>query len=600
MSRRRKATPSKRSSRNSASRLRPARGSSRTSPRRRKATGSPSSGSGRDYVAIAVEYARAAVADRRRQRFGKWFRLAAKRFLADLERKDGFKFDARQASNACEFIEQLPHIEGKWATSTIVLHASHVFFVVNLFGFRKSDGTRRFNTALLAIARKNAKSTLAAGILLYCLCCEDEPGAQVITAATTGSQARIVFGVAKKMVEMTPDLREAFSVEPFANAIARWQNGASFKPINAKASTQDGLNPSHTALDEIHAHKTHDLLNVLQSAAGARANPLWLYTTTEGYETPGPWPETRHFAHQILKGVVQADHFLAVMFSVDDGDDDFDESKWPKANPLIEVNPVLLSKIREAAIEAKQMPGRLAEFRIKRLNRQSSTAKGWIKFGQWKSCARPVHLDQLVGLPCWGGLDLAATTDLCSFRLVWSLGGGRYATWGRRWVPEEAVKQRTQRGTVPYAAWVAAGHIEQTPGEVVDHDVIEAAIIEANEKFKPKAINYDDWNAKQLVAKLTDAGLPMAQFIQGPKSFNPPMKEFERAYLSGRFAYGTDPVLTWCASNLVVRYDANMNVAPDKKRAPDKIDDMVAMFMAFGGAVLELGEGTSFWEKEAA
>jgi len=492
----------------------------------------------------------------------------------------------------------LPHVEGTWATPTIVLHPAHVFFVVNIFGFRKPDGTRRFTTALLNIARKNAKSTLAAAILLYCMCCEDEQGAQLITAATTGSQARIVFKYAKDMVLKTPDLREAFAVEPFANAIARWHNGASLKPINAKASTQDGLNPSHAVLDEIHAHKTHDLLNVLRSAAGARRNPLWLFTTTEGYETPGPWPEQRHFAQQILTGKVQADYYLALIFSVDDGDDEFDESKWRKANPLMDVNPILLREIRKEAIEAKQMPGSLAEFRIKRLNRQSSTARGWIRFSNWKACGKPVDLAKLLAAPCWGGLDLANNTDLCSLRLLWKVDGVYY-TWGRRWVPEHAVQQRTNRGTVPYAAWVASGALEQTPGEIVDHGAIEAAVLEVHHKFKLRKLYYDGWNAAQLAQKLKDAGVEVEQFIQGPKSYHPAMQEFERAYLTGRFRYGIDPVLTWCAANLVVRRDVNLNMAPDKTRSADKIDDMSALFMAFRGGAVPTEGASSSWETVA-
>ncbi|WP_235028930.1 terminase large subunit domain-containing protein, partial [Mycoplasmoides pneumoniae] len=137
---------------------------------------------------------------------------------------------------------------------------------------------RRFTSALFAVARKNAKSTLSSSILLYCECCEPEEGAQVISAATTFPQASIIFNVAKRMVEKTPALREAFGLETWAKAITRFETGATFKPIHAKASTQDGLNPSHVGLDEIHAHKSADLLNVLTSAAGARGNPLWLYT----------------------------------------------------------------------------------------------------------------------------------------------------------------------------------------------------------------------------------------------------------------------------------------------------------------------------------
>jgi phage terminase large subunit-like protein len=232
-------------------------------------------------------------------KFGKWFRLAAKRFLDDLERAKSksppFIFDEWYAIDACDFIEELPHVEGEWGTVNVVLHPSHILFVVALFGFRNTDGTRRFTTALFAVARKNAKSFLCSAILLYCLCCEKENGAQVISAATTGSQARIVFNVAKRIVEKVAALRQQFMLESFANAMVRYETGGTFKPINAKASTQDGLNPSHCGIDEVHAHKNHDLLNVLKSAAGARRNPLFFYTTTEGYESPGPWGEIRHY-----------------------------------------------------------------------------------------------------------------------------------------------------------------------------------------------------------------------------------------------------------------------------------------------------------------
>ena len=554
-------------------------------------------------MAIADAYAREAVADRRGARFGKWVRLAARRYLDDRrrarQRGNAFVFDPWHAADACGFIEQLPHVEGKWDTPTIVMHPSHVFFVVNVFGFRDAaTGARRFTSALFAVARKSAKSTLAAAILLYCMCCENEPGAQVITAATTGQQARIVFNIAKRMVEATPDLRESFMLEPFANAIARYDTAASFKPINAKASTQDGLNPSHTVMDEVHAHKTHDLLNVLQSAAGARAAPLWLFTTTEGYETPGPWPEIRRFAQQLLRGVFDADHYFAVIYALDDKDREYDESKWIKANPLIDVNPLLLGAIRKEAAEAKRMPGKAAEFRIKRLNRQSASANAWLRLSAWQKCAGKVDLDALAGKPCSAGLDLASTSDLTVFRLTW-LVDGMYYTYGRRWVPTEAVRQRTERGTVPYAAWVEAGLLTQTDGDVTDYAVIEAEIVALCERFAPVEIAFDRWNAQDLCNRLIERDLPMVEFVQGPKSYHPMMQELERAYIGGKLAHGGDPVLQWCAANVVPRYDANMNAAPDKKRSAEKIDDFTALCMSLRGLVGTPAEATSFWETAA-
>lgn len=556
--------------------------------KRRKETLSPTTESApprRDFVAIALAYAKEAAADSTGKKHGKWIRLSAKRYLKDLKRAkekgSPFRFDAWQANDACDFIEKLPHVEGKWETPTIVLHPSHVFFVVQLFGFRNPDGSRRFSTALFAVARKNAKSTLAAAILLYCLCCEEEQGPQVISAATTGSQARIVWNVAKRMVEKLPDLREAFSLAPFANAIARYDVGGTFKPINAKASTQDGLNPSHVELDEIHAHKNHDLLNVLRSAAGARGNPLFLYTTTEGYESPGPWGEIRQFVKQLLEEVLEADHFLALYYAVDDADDDYDERTWQKANPLMDVNPLLEKELRKEAIEAKQMPGRAAEFRIKRLNRQSAPATAWVNLDKWKLGGGAIDLEWLKAYPCWGGLDLSSTTDLTSARLVWRVEDVLY-TWGRRWVPEQAVKNRTTRGTVPYASWVEAGLLEMTVGDVVDYAEIETAVLEMNERFRPKQWAFDRWNASDLVSRLFGAGVPMIEFIQGPKSYHPAVTALEVAYIAGNLRHAGDKVLQWCASNLVMRYDANMNMAPDKRKSTEKIDDMSALLMAIG------------------
>lgn len=528
-------------------------------------------------------------------------RLAARRFLADLKRtgKKGvpFEFSPWHAEDPCQFLELMPHVEGTWDTPTIVLHPAHVFATVNLFGFRRLDGTRRFTTALYAVARKNAKSTWAAGVLLYCQFCEGEVGAQVVSAATTGAQARIVFGIAKRMVEKTSDLREAWGVTAFANAIFSESNGGTFKPINAKASTQDGLNPSAVGLDELHAHKTHDLMNVLKSAAGARRNPLFLFTTTEGYESPGPWPEERTFAQQVLEGVLEADHYFAVIYAVDEKDDDFTESAWIKANPLMDVNPILAQKLREDALEAKAKPGKLAEFRIKRLNRQASSAFGWINLTKWKACAAAVDLDQMEGLPCWAGLDLASTTDMCAFRIVWKDGEKLY-TWGMRWVPEDAVAQRTLRGTVPYAAWVESGLIRQTEGEVTDYGVIRETVVELCERFRPQAVAFDKWNSTHLVNELMEQEVPMVEFRQGPKSYHPAMKELERVYLSGRLSHGGDPVLQWNAANLIARKDQNENMAPDKKRSKEKIDDMVALLMAMGVSIS--GESEERFDIESA
>lgn len=529
--------------------------------------------------------------DRKGEWTGLLLRQAARRFLADLRRalrkRPPFVFSVRKANAHCYFIENLPHVEGNWDTETIVLQPSQIFFVVQLFGFRKADGTRRFTEAVFCTARKNAKTTLAAAVLLSCLCLEPENGAQIISAATTGSQARIVWNMAKRMVEKRPELREVFDVETFANTINRYDTAAVFKPINSKASTQDGLNPSHTNLDEVHAHKSPDLLNVLRSAAGARRNPLWLYTTTEGYETPGPWPELREFVKRILEGVVEADHVLAVMFMLDAEDDELDEANWPKANPLIFINPIIREEMRKQAVQAANMPSARSEFRIKRCNLPAASAKSWVNLRKWNRCDGPVDLAALEGVPCWAAFDLASTTDMTAWRLLWYLEG-RWYTWGRWWVPADQVRQRSESNRVNYAGWVAAGHISQTDGDVADYDRIEADILEDCRRFSPRKVAYDPWNAQQLSTRLANEGVELEIFIQGPRSYHPALQALEVAYTTGRLAHGGNPVLRWNAANLVPRYDVNLNMAPDRKRSADKIDGMVSLAMAYGIAIKEI------------
>ena len=510
---------------------------------------------------------------------------------ASQAKKPPFLWSANQAIKACRFIERLPHVEGRWNTETITLAPCECFLVVQLFGFRRPDGARRFTTLLYCVARKNAKSTLAAAILLFVFCMEAEHGPQVLSAAMTGRQARIVFHIAQRMVQQNSGLQKAFTIEAFANSIVRYEVGGAFLPINSKASTQDGLNPSALCFDELHAHKTRDLFDVLRSAVGARADPLFMYTTTEGYETPGPWPEIRAFSFNVLDRVIEADHMLVIYYALDADDDDFDESKWIKANPMLGVS-IELKKMQEYAIEAKAQPGALSEFQIKRLNRQAAAAEGWVDLRRWQKCAGPVPLDELVGCPCWGALDLASTRDMNAWRLLW-LKDKIFYTWGRYWVPSLAVQQRTERRSVPYRSWVQAGFLTQTDGDAVDYRVIRESILEDCERFSPSKVAYDQWNATQLALELAEAGVPMEKFIQGPRSYNPAMQACEIAYVAGHLRHAGNPILTWNAANLVPRSDANRNLAPDKKRSADKIDGMVALLMAFGLYATEEGEGDS-------
>jgi phage terminase large subunit-like protein len=372
-----------------------------------------------------------------------------------------------------------------------------------------------------------------------------------------------------------------FDVECWAKSIMCRQNGGAITPINAKASTQDGLNPHLTVLDELHAHKDRALYDVLRSARGARRNPLQLVITTAGYNLEGVCYEQRKFAITVIKGLVVADHVFAAIYTIDDNDDELDPKVWPKANPNLDVSVFRRDLVAYAAT-ARASPDSLQEFKTKRCNVWSGSRAPWLNLLKWKRCAGKFSPEDLNGAECWGGVDLASTADIAAFALVFP-SKDRVRLWCRLYVPEEAVKPRSERGNVPYQRWVNDGWLITTPGDITDYDYIERDIRGALDRFDVQAISFDPWNAYHLVNKLTEDGAPMVEFRQGPKSYAPAMIEFERAVKGGALEHDGNPVLAWMASNLVVRRDVNENLAPDRKNSEDKIDGLVATIMAFGG-----------------
>jgi len=523
----------------------------------------------------------------------KWTRLAARRHLDDLKRTGwGYYFSDDEANRVCGFVEELPHVEGEWDSPTIQLEDWQVFLLAVVFGWRRdSDGLRRFNTAYIELARKNGKSAISSAVALYCLCCEGEVGPQVKTAATTGDQARIVFDVACKMVQGTfatqegmAEFREHYGVEAMANSIPCMTSGGNIKPINAKASAQDGLNPHLTIIDELHAHKDRALFDVLKSARGARKNPLSWYVTTAGYNVQGVCYEQRTLLTKILDGVVDMEHFFGIIYTLDEGDSEFNPAVWQKPNPNLGVS-VNLEEFSGYADEAKLSPDSHAEFKTKRCNIWTSARDGWVNIERWKLCNGAVDLDELVGVPCYMGVDLASTTDITAVQLVWYVDD-RVKTWGRYYLPEDAVKPRTERGNVPYQRWEKTGHLTTTPGNVTDYAYIEGDIKDLLDRFDVQEIAYDPWNASDLVNRLAEDGAPMVEFRQGPKSYNAGMLDLERHYIGGTLDHGGNPVLTWMVSNLVARKDVNGNMAPDKKHSEEKIDGIVAHLMGHSRALV--------------
>jgi phage terminase large subunit-like protein len=546
----------------------------------------------RDFAAIAEQYCRDVVASR--VLAGRLVKLACRRHLDDLTRAETvstwnsfpYEFDAWHAGNICDFIEKLPHVEGRWSTPTITLEPWQIWILCNVFGWRRrSDGGRRFEQAYTEVARKNAKSALTSGVALYCLTCEGEVGPQVKTAATSGSQARIVFDVASKMALATPDLRSEFGLQVMANAIVCEANAGSIMPINAKSSSQDGLNPHLTVIDELHAHKDRSLFDVLRSAVGARKNPLGWYITTAGYNSQGVCFEQRDYVVKILEGIFADDQYFGAIYTLDEGDDPFDEAVWPKANPNLGVS-VDIEKLRSYAKQAKNSPASAGEFKTKRLNLWQNAHSAWLSMEAWKACGDPtLRIEDFEGEPAWIGVDLADTNDLAAVVIIFEKDGMFHA-FSRFFLPELLVEICAHRTTTHYKNWADEGFITTTEGDFIDHGQIELEIRNLCATHQVEKIRIEHYGSAQISANLLQEGLPVEIVHKKPDSYSEPSKHLEAKVEIGKFRHDGNPVLTWMASNCVVDRRVNGTILPKKenKDSAKKIDGMDALIMAIGGA----------------
>jgi len=482
------------------------------------------------------------------------------------------------AVEACAFIERVPHVEGSWSTATIQLEPCQVFLVTCLFGWRHRahPARRRFTVVYFELGRKGAKSTLMAAIALFHVLREHEPGACVVCGATTGSQARIVFGIAQQMVRRSKWLRDQ-GAQALANAIIT--TDGVIKPVNAKASTQDGLNPSCIVLDESHAQK-FALHDVLKSAQGARPNPLLLCPTTAGYDLLSVGYALRTTLTKVLQRVFEADHFLGIIYTLDDADDWRDARVWVKANPMLGITPTL-DWVRSYCADAQQTPGLEGEFRVKVCSQWLQSSKAWLSMTQWDACEDPtLQLADFAGQRCFIGGDLAQLDDIAAVALLFERGEAICA-FVKFYLPRDVVAERGR--TVPaYLAWVKAGILDLTDGNMIDYGRIEADVRAWCRQFNVVALRFDQYGSAGIVSALAGDGFAAAILDKNRKNITPPARDLEARVRHRRFLHDGNACLKWMASNAVVTRGVDDSILPKKEgpESPNKIDGIDAILQA--------------------
>lgn len=552
------------------------------------------------HVDDALAYARAVCAGDITA--SKWTRLACQRQLDDLARPTGpdwpWVFDADKAARPCEFLELLPHIKGKWAREgrLIELEPWQCFILTTVFGWVHSvTGMRRFKEGYVEVPRKNAKSTLSSGLALYMLAADGEHGAEVYSCATTRDQARIVFDDAKAMANKTPDLRQWLGVAILQHSITVAYTSSKFMPLAAEGSTLDGLNVHFAVIDELHAHKTRAVYDVIDTARGAREQSLLWNITTAGTDRSGICYERRTHVTKVLDNIIQDPSIFGIVYTIDENDDPFDPAVWPKANPNFGKS-VLPDDMAAAARKAEAMPSALNNFLTKRLNVWVSGESPWMDMRAWDRCA-DANLRELsahLGAKAYIGLDLAQKKDFAALSIAWQGEEGHWNVCTRLYLNELAIQES---GNAHLTGWARQGYVQVTDGDLTDFDVVAEDLRTLCRQFDVQEIAFDPALSMYFAGKLIEEGLPLVEITQRAIFFTPPLIQVENLVLEKKLRHDGNPVMAWMVSNLVVKVSKfNELMAPTKERPENKIDGPIAMLMALGRALATTHTETSFWD----
>lgn len=536
-------------------------------------------------------------------------RCAVERHRRDLAQgaARGLSFDWAAAEAACVFIEHLRHSRGEWAGQPFVLAGWQLFIVASLFGWKRRDGTRRFRTAYVEVPRKNGKSQLAAAIGLKLAFADSEPGAEVYSAATKRDQALIVHGEAQRMVKATPELARRVTV--LRHNLSRPDLAQKFEPLGADEDTLDGLHVHGAIIDELHAHRTRGIWDVILTATSARRQPLTIAITTAGQDPTDAsvcW-EQHVYAEQLLRGVIEDDTYFAFIAALEQADLGrwHDESLWYAVNPNLGVSKKI-DYLREQAKQAARIPSKLTTFLRLELNVWSQETPRWIDLGLWdEQAGAPIDERSLVGRRAVAGLDLSSVSDLSAFVLLFPEPDGRLTILPRLWCPEAKLQDdERNRYREQYRAWARDGWIRVTPGNAIDYEAIEAQIAQDAQTFQIESIAIDRlYQGYMLAMRLQEQhGLQVAACGMGFLSMAGPCAEFERRLLARQLHHGGHPVLRWMASNVVVREDPAGNKKPDKASSQGKIDGIVALLLALDRLMRQAPptESTSVYESRGA
>ncbi len=459
---------------------------------------------------------------------------------------------------------------------------------------------RIFRRLMLWVPRKNGKSEFLAALAILFWSVEGVQGGQGYCFARDEKQGDVPLKKMKAII--AKDERLSGSITSLKKSLWIPEKSASFELLSGKPDGKHGRSPTVSVGDEMHEWKTLDLATFIRQGMGARLQPIELFASTAGLRSARIGYDLFDESQKIIDGPIlppgdgdDEGHglydpsTLVVLFAADADDDWQDEAVWRKANPNLGLSPTIDFLRREAKL-AKANPRAESNFRRYHLNQWVEAVSRWIPVKKWDACAPdPLawkrYADELRGQTCYGGFDISSTRDITA--LIWwflpTIEMPRVRLVARFWAPAENIEARSKTDRVDYDRYVAMGALETTPGDYVDQSYVQAAIAEGMTRYQVEKIGYDPWNATKLYTDLVNEGMDGERFVQvrqGIPSLGESTKQFEKLVYAGLLDHGGHPILRWMMGNTLVRFDRNMNFAPDKEHSREKIDGIAASINA--------------------
>lgn len=456
-------------------------------------------------------------------------------------------------------------------------------------------GTRR---AILSFGRKNGKTAFAAMMLLLNLCGpEARANSQLYSAAQSREQAAILFGLAAKMVRMSPDLASYVIVRDTAKQLFCAELGTLYRALSADATTAYGLSPVfivHDELGQVRGPKS-ELYEALETATAAQEAPLSIVISTQA-------PNDGDLL-SILIDDAKAGHdprTVLSLYSAAEDLDPFSEDAIRAANPAYG-DFQNAEEVLAMAEDARRMPSRESEFRNLILNQRVSADAPFIPSSIWSLNNGVPDADALRKYPVYVGADLSATQDLTAVVAAALDPDGFWHLFGWYFLPKLGLRNKARADRVPYDLWEQQGLLIATPGRTVDEDFVAAHVATALGSSDVRAFSYDRWQIDRLKKAFERIGYDreLTEFGQGFKSMSPAVKAVETLALQGRLRHGDDPILKMCIANSRIEADPAGNRKLTKKKALGRIDAAVALCMAIGSADSTAPEQMSIYDIEA-